>query len=445
MMKRPLDLFWKCCLGLALFWACSGASPVWAQSVYIDITQPNFASLPIAVPDFKYQNPADSSLAHKLAQTLSNDLDYSGVFRTLDSRGFLENPQKMGVTLNTIKFSDWRQLGAEFLVRGVCQVQGSSLRLEMRLFDVVAARMVVGKIYEGQTKDWLTMIHRFANEILLALTGQKGVFGTKIAYVEARGKHKEIHLVDFDGNNPIQVTHDRSIDLSPTWSPDGTKLAYVSFKDGGPKIFVLNLMTGAQRLLCGYPGLNIAPAWRPGADQLAVTLSKDGSPSIYLVSAASGKILHPLVHNWAISVSPSWSPDGKRLAYVSDETGNPQVYVLDVATGKKQRITYNGTYNTSPCWSPKGDWIAFSGIQGGHHNIFIIHPDGSGLQQLTQGEGNNENPTWSPDGRMLAYSSTRQGRSSIWVQLINGTGVRRLTQPGALQELPSWSPRLQGR
>lgn len=444
MRKRPLDLFWKCFLGLALLLICSGTSAAWAQSVYIDITQPNFTSLPIAIPDFKYQTPTDTNLAHKLAQTLSNDLDYSGVFRSLDSRGFLENPQTMGVTLNQIKLDDWRQLGAEFLVRGVYQVQGSSLRLEMRLFDVVAGRMVIGKIYEGQTKDWLAMIHRFANEVLLALTGQAGVFGTKIAFVEQQAKHKEIYLADFDGHNPIQITHDQSIDLSPTWSPDGTQIAYVSFKDGGPKIFVLNLLDGAEHLLCGYPGLNIAPAWRPGTNELAVTLSKGGSPSIYLVSS-SGKIVRPLVHNWAISVSPSWSPDGKRLAYVSDETGSPQIYVLDVATGQKHRITFSGTYNTSPSWSPKGDWIAYSGVQGGHHNIFIIHPDGSGLQQLTQGEGDNETPTWSPDGRMLAFSSTRQGRSAIWMQLINGAGVRRLTKLGGAQEMPNWSPRLGGR
>ncbi len=153
MMKRPLDLFWKICLGLVLLVICNGASLAWAQSVYIDITQPNFASLPVAVPDFKYQTPNEVNLAHEMAQALSNDLDYSGVFHALDSRGFLENPQTMGVTLATINLDNWRQLGTEFLVRGAYQVQGSSLRLEIRLFDVVAGRMVIGKIYEGPAAD----------------------------------------------------------------------------------------------------------------------------------------------------------------------------------------------------------------------------------------------------------------------------------------------------
>lgn len=441
MPNRRHKLVWGTCLVMVLVSIAVWRTPVFAQSVYIDITRPSFERLPIAIPDFKYQTANEVELAHKMAQGLSNDLDYSGIFRPLDPRGFLENPQTMGVAVSEIKFPEWRRLGAEFLVRGSYQVQGSSLRLEMRLFDVVAARMVIGKIYEGQSSDWLAMIHRFANEVLLALTGQAGVFGTKIAFVEGQGKNKELYLVDFDGSNPTQITRDQSIDLSPAWSSDGTQIAYVSYKDGGPKIYVMNLVDGTQRLLCGYTGLNISPAWRPGTKELAVTLSKDGSPDIYLVSS-SGQVIQPLVQSWAINVSPAWSPDGKRLAYVSNETGNPQIYVLDLATGQKHRITFSGNYNTSPCWSPKGDSIAYCGMNGGHHNIFIIRPDGSGLQQLTHGEGDSESPSWSPDGRMLAFSSTRQGRSAIWTLLLNGTGIRRLTQLGGVQELPDWSPRL---
>jgi len=415
-----------------------------AQTVYIDITQPNFQRLPIAIPDFKYLAPAQTELAGDMAKTLADDLDYSGIFRSLDPRGFLQNPQEIGLTQNDIKFIEWRRLGAEFLVRGAYQVQGSSLKLEMRLFDVVADRMVIGKVYEGQAQDWRAMIHRFADEVLLALTGERGAFGTKIAFVQAQGKNKEIYLIDFDGSNPTQVTHDENLNLSPAWSPDGTQLAYVSYKEGGPKIYIMNLLSGAQRLLCGYPGLNISPAWRPNSQDLAVTLSKDGNPDIFLVSS-TGAIMRKLVQSWAINVSPSWSPDGSKLAYVSNETGNPQVYVLDLSSGSNQRITFSGDYNTSPAWSPKGDWIAYSGLSGGRHNIFAIRPDGSQVRQLTHGEGDNESPTWSPDGRMLAFSSTRQGNSSIWVLLMNGAGVRRLTSLGGSQEMPEWSPRLGSR
>lgn len=415
-----------------------------AQTVYIDITQPNFERLPIAIPDFKYQSPEQTQLAHEMAHALSQDLDYSGVFRPLDARGFLQNPQEIGMTRNEIKFLEWRRLGAEFLVRGAYAVGGTGLRMEMRLFDVVADRMIVGKVYEGQVQDWRAMIHRFADEILLALTGERGVFGTKIAFVQIQGKEKEVYLVDFDGTNPVQVTHDKSLDLSPAWSPDGSQLAYVSYKDKGPKVYIMNLLSGAQRLLCGYPGLNISPAWRPNSQDLAVTLSKDGNPDIFLVSP-TGTIVRTLVQSWAINVSPAWSPDGSKLAYVSNETGSPQIYVLDVSSGHKQRITFSGDYNTAPAWSPKGDWIAYSGLSGGRHNIFVIRPDGSQVRQLTHGEGNNESPTWSPDGRMIAFSSTRQGSSAIWILFMNGAGTRRLTNLAGGQEMPDWSPRLNGR
>ncbi len=418
--------------------------PVWAQRVTIDITQPSFERIPIAVPDFKRLAPEQTQLAREMRETLANDLDYSGVFRALDPKGFLEDPQAMGLTAADIKFPEWRRIGADFLVRGAYQIQGSTVRMEGRLFDTISSRMILGKVYEGDTRNWRLMVHRLADEILYALTGERGVFDSKIAYVQAQGKAKEIYVVDFDGSNPIQLTRDNSLNLSPAWNSSVTQLAYVSYKDGGTKVYTVNVMDGSQRLVCGYPGLNISPAWRPGGSELAVTLSKDGNPSIYLVSSGGG-VIQKLVQGWSINVSPGWSPDGRRLAYVSDETGNPQIYVLDVGSGAKRRITFSGNYNTAPSWSPKGDLIAFTSLSGGRHNIAVIRPDGSDLRQLTRGEGSNEDPTWSPDGRMIAFTSTRGGSPAIWVLQINGNGVRRLTQSGGGQELPDWSPRMGGK
>jgi len=443
MLNKRLIVGWGCVLLFcAITWIWVGA--VAAQRVYIDITQPNFERIPIAVPDFKRQSAEQAQLAREMGATLASDLDYSGVFRALDPKGFLEDPQTMGVTAADIKFPEWRRIGADFLVRGAYQVQGSTVRMEGRLFDTVSARMVFGKVYEGDTRNWRLMVHRLADEILYALTGERGVFDTKIAYVQAQGKAKEIFVADFDGSNPIQVTRDNNLNLSPAWNSNGSQLAYVSFKDGGTKVYAVNVTDGSQRLLCGYPGLNISPSWRPGRNELAVTLSKDGNPNIYLVTSA-GEIVRKLVQGWSINVSPGWSPDGNRLAYVSDETGHPQIYVLDVGSGQKRRITFSGNYNTAPSWSPKGDWIAYTGLSGGRHNIAIIRPDGGEMRQLTHGEGNNEDPTWSPDGRMLAFTSTRGGSSAIWILQINGTGVRQLTSGGGGQELPDWSPRMGGR
>ncbi len=444
MLQNKRFLVWVRCFLIVGVIALAWGKAAWAQRVTIDITQPSFERIPIAIPDFKRQAAEQSQLAREMGEALANDLDYSGVFRSLDPKGFLEDPQTMGLTAADIKFPEWRKVGADFVARGAYQVQGSTLKIEGRLFDVVGSRMVFGKVYEGETRNWRQMIHRFADEILYALTGERGVFDTKIAYVQAQGKAKEIYVVDFDGSSPVQVTRDNSLNLSPAWNSNGTQLAYVSYKENAAKIYAVNLMDGAQRVICGYPGLNISPAWRPGSNQLAATLSKDGNPSIFLVSS-SGEVIQKLVQGFSINVSPSWSPDGKRLAYVSDETGNPQIYVLDVASGQKRRITFSGNYNTAPAWSPKGDYIAYTSLIGGRHNIVVIRPDGSDARQLTHGEGNNEDPTWSPDGRMLAFSSTREGGSAIWVLQTNGTGIRRLTPSGSGQELPDWSPRSGGR
>ncbi|MCE5336480.1 MAG: Tol-Pal system beta propeller repeat protein TolB [Desulfobacteraceae bacterium] len=426
---------------LAVLCLCMATTGAFAQTFNIDITKPSFQRIPIAIPDFKYMAPEGTQLARDMGNTLSSDLDFSGIFRPLDPKGFLENPQAIGLNAPEIKFPDWKRLGADFLVRGSYQVNGSQLRMEGRLFDVVGGRMVKGKVYEGDVRNWRSMVHDFADEILLALTGERGVFDTKIAYVQSTGSAKEIFYCDFDGNNPVQVTRDNNLALSPAWSSDQGQLAFVSYRDGAPKVYALNMRSGAQSLICGYPGMNISPAWRPGRNELAVTLNKDGNPDIFLISS-TGQILQKLVHGWSINVSPGWSPDGRKLAYVSNESGNPQIYVLDVGSGQKKRLTFSGKYNTAPCWSPKGDWIAYSGTAGGTHNVFIIRPDGSDNRQITNGEGSNESPAWSPDGRMLAFSSTRQGGPAIWIMLTNGTGARKLTRQGGSQELPDWSPRM---
>ena len=426
--------------------AASGAAPRAdaAERVYIDITQPFFQRLPVAVPDLKVMTGGDSQVAKDGATTLARDLELSGLFRPLDPSGFLEDPQKMGLTEADINFPSWRRAGADYLARGGYEVSGSHIKMQMRFFDAVTGRLVVGKVYEGDVRDWPAMVHRFADEILMALTGEAGVFGTKIAFVQISGKVKEIYISDFDGSHPLQVTHDNSLNLSPAWSPDGTRIAYTSYREKSPKLFVVNLTDGNTRVLSGLPGLNTTPAWRPGSGELALTQSTDGNPDIYLISS-SGARIRKLVGGPGNDTSPTWSPDGSKLAYVSDESGSPQIYVMDVGGGQKRRITFSGNYNTSPSWSPKGDLIAYCGISGGHYDIFVVRSDGGGVRQLTKGPGNNEDPSWSPDGRMLAFSSTREGHSAIWIMSANGDGARRLTRLPGEQQLPDWSPRSQRR
>ena len=397
--------------------------------------------IPIAVPDFKYMSPEQTQLAREMSEVLSNDLNLSGVFRPLDPKGFLENPQAIGLEASEIKFQDWSKQGADFLARCSYQVQGNAMRLDGRLLDVTGRKLVGGKSYTGDLRAWRPMVHAFADDIMMMVTGERGVFDTKIAYVQTVGSAKEIFYCDFDGSNPVQVTRDNNIALSPSWSPDQSQIAYVSYRDGKPKVYGFNVSNNSNYLISGFPGLNITPAWRPGKNELAITLTKDGGQDIYLVSP-NGQVLQKLGagSGSSISVSPDWSPDGKKFAYVSNEPGNPQIYIFDVTTGQKKRLTFSGKYNTSPSWSPKGDWIAYAAGDGGEFNIHIIKPDGSQDRSLTSG-GRNEGPCWSPDGRMIAYSSTKQGGPAIRIMYSNGTGDWQLTRQSGAQELPDWSPR----
>ncbi len=425
---------------LVLVSLCSGQTAL--AVVDLEISPGAIQKIPIAVPDFKYMSPEQSQLAREMSDVLANDLNISGVFRALDRSGFLEDPQMMGVEASQIKFEDWRRLGAAFLARCSYQIQGNSIRLDGWLFDV-SGRKLVGspKSYAGELRAWRPMVHAFADDILMMVTGERGVFDTKIAYVQSIGVAKEIFYCDFDGNNPVQVTRDNSIALSPSWSPDQSQLAFVSYKDGAPKVYGVNVSNNSRYLISGFPGMNIAPAWRPGRNELAIALSKDGGQDIYLVSPVGGIIRKCGVgFGSSISVSPSWSPDGQKFAYVSNESGGPQVFIFDVSTGQKKRLTFSGNYNVSPSWSPKGDWIAFSSRENGGFNIHIISPNGGDSHVLTHG-GRNESPRWSPDGRMIAYSSDRQGGASIRIMYSNGTGDWQLTRQGGGQELPDWSPR----
>lgn len=409
--------------------------------VYIDITDPSFRKFPIAVPGFRV-DAGGSALSEDLLSTIKKDLQISGIFQVLDSRAFFADPQKLGVTAAEIDFGQFRQGGAEYLIRGSYSTNGQNIHLELRFFDVVGRKMLLGKAYDGQVSDRKLMIHRFVDEILKLLTGEGGVFSTKIAFVNKEGKISRVYMVDFDGSNPTLLTPREELVMSPNWSPDGRFIAYIGYRGNRTALCLLDV--SSRYVQDFFPGGVLSGVrFNPQKGFMAVSRAQGNNPEIVAVSL-QGAIMDKIVGGgWDIKVTPTWSPDGRKLAYVSNESGSPQIYVYDTATGSKRRITFSGNYNTSPSWSPKGDWIAYSGMVNGHHQIFIVNPETSQTMQLTTGSGNNEAPTWSPDGRMIAFQSNRSGRYAIWVILRNGSDARLLTEMPGEQILPSWSPRFQ--
>lgn len=407
---------------------------------YIDINNPSMRKIPIAIPLFKSlsSNSTEKRFSKKASNLLVETLDFTGYFNILDRDSYLSDPQEDGITTQSINFQNWTVIGSELLITGGVIINEGNVKLELRLFDTFKGVLIVGKRYKGGTIHERQIIRRFCSEVIYHLTGNRGYFNSKIAFVSSRSKQKEIYTCDFDGYGSTPFTFAKSISFFPAWSSDGKWLAYTSYKNGKPDIYIQNF-TEKKVYTINKKGINLAPSWAPNTDALAATLSFSGDQEIYLLTR-KGKIIKKLTNNRGIDVSPSLSPDGRKMAFVSDRAGSPQVFIKDFRTSRVKRLTFEGKYNTQPCWSPKDDKIAYTGRVNGHLNIFIIGTDGKGLVQLTNDSGNNESPTWSPDGSMIAFSSTREGPSRIYVMTAYGTDQRRLLKIPGEQTNPKWSP-----
>ncbi len=411
-------------------------SPLFLEArVYLDIDSPTVKMIPIVVPDFKNQGTTDGSLGNTAAALLMHDIDFTGYFKIIDPAGFLGHPDEQG----GIDFNAWSLTGADLLVKGSYRTEGTQLRLELRLIDLLQGRQLLGKEYQTSLREYKKPIHRFAEEILFLLTGEHGFFQTKIAFISTGSGKKEIFLADFDGNNFQRLTHHNSISLTPRWSPRGNEIAYTSYKDGTPSLYLLHIPGLQSTKISSRPGINITPAWFPDGESLAVALNNKGNSEILQLNR-SGATIQKLTQSWGIDVSPNWSPDGKQLAFVSNRSGSPQICLLNVASREVRRLTFQGNYNVGPVWSPKGNLIAYAGRVGGQFQIFTMAPSGGEPQRLTT-SGNNESPDFSPDGRMIIFSSNRHGKSAIYVMNVSGANQRRITFLPGEQFSPSWCPK----
>ncbi len=409
-------------------------------AIRIDINSPGLTKYPIAVPEFKTASKSveESDLARSLPEELTHDLDYTGYFRVLKPEASLQDVSLTGITKKDIQFRAWSIMGAEMLVTGGIRVMGRELELELRLFDVIRGERLLGKKYTGDLNTAELMIHRFGNEMISLLTGFKGYFGSRIAFVRGTGRTKEIYQMNFDGRKPRPLTNYGSLSLTPRWSPDGNWLAFISYKEGTPEIFLRSMSSDLLKRISLRKGLNISPAWAPDGRRLAVTVTDKGRENIFLVDM-DGNVEGAVTDRWGINVSATWSPDGDDIAFVSNRAGKPQIYVKNLKNNDTRLLTLEGKQNLDPAWSPRGDRIAFVRNVDGDFHIFTMNPKGEDVQRLTYSGGLNLSPAWSPDGTMIAFSSDRDGELAIYVMNANGVNQRRLTFMKGTQESPSWS------
>ncbi len=427
-------------LGLLVSWG----SPAWSK-VYIDIDAPAFQRFPIAVQDFKTldENGDPKEEGEWFADEMGRMLDITGFFRVIERSAFLEDPAGAGIIAPEIRFGDWLSIGVDFLVKGGLEIEDGRLAVEFRLFDVVRGALITGKRYWGRPEDKKTMVMKFAEEVMLALTGERGVFNTRIAFVGKKDNKSELVMIDYDGSGWTRLTDYGALTLFPRWSPDGKMIAFLSYMRGNPDAYILDLESRERTVFAEYAGLNMPSSWSPDGKEILCVFSKDGYDDIYAVNVAT-KQTRRITRSPSIDVSPRWSPDASEIVFVSNRSGAPHLFIMDADGGNVRRITFEGSYNTSPRWSPTGDAIVFESSVDGRFQLFTIEPDGSNFKQLTFQNGDCLSPSWSPDGRYIAFSLRRSNSEKICIINANGLNFRTIEDIGGFDSVkqPSWSPAL---
>lgn len=420
-MKKTSALITTLALALCL----APIKEAWAE-LYIDIVS-SPRKLPVAIMELEGPH------GREISKIITEDLRLSGVFEPMDPAGFMEK--------NSEGFDpgNWVGSGAEAVVKGKVEGVGE-LVVTARLFDVVEGRLVMEKKYTAGKSLLRLMAHAAANDIYEKITGKKGVFRTKIAYItRQRDGNFKLNVTDWDGQRMRKLNVSERALLSPHWHPNGRSLTYTAERDRRWGIYSLDFATMKEETLLSMRGANIAGDYLPGGKDITLSSSTKGTSDIYRLNIKTKK-LKRLTSGMGIEVSPTVSQDGKTIAYVSDRSGSPQIYTMDNMGYNIRRVTFEGKYNTSPVWSPQSDLIAFSGRYGGRNQIFTIWPNGNGLRMLTA-SGNNEEPSFSPDGRFIAFTSDRNGKRQVYVMNRDGSGQRRLSPRGQEAFNPSWSPR----
>ena len=404
----------------------------------IHITGPQ-AGFPIAVPKLCDAGEG-SELTAKIPDTISRNLQITGLFRVLQPGSFVETAGKCASSPDEFAFTDWSVIGADLLVRGeVRRERSSRVSVKLYLFDVVKRQAVVGKHYQAEDSDAELLANRFSNEVMRFI-GSEPIFGTKVAYVSKVGRFKELFVMDITGLGVKQLTQDRGLALSPAWSPSGDRLVYTSYRTRQPELYFLPASGGSPVQITKRDGLELGAEFSPDGQTLVSGASILGDSTIVLFDFR-GKILNQLTQGGALDVSPTYSPDRRSIAFCSNRSGGPQIYMMDSGGGNARRISFTtSNYCTSPAWSPKGDKLAYVCRYDGGHQIFLSAPDGSQPVQLTF-SGTNEDPSWSPGGEFLVFASSmgRGGKSIFLMSLRSGTATQ-LTFSKSEDSQPAWAP-----
>ena len=428
---------------MTLLATCAVAAPLSAHAqIEVDITQGNIDPVPIAVPDFIASDPANAQLGAELAQVIRDDLQRSGLFRSLDPASFLETQTDIDYEPT---FADWRVIKADALVSGRVVSDGpDKVRVEFRLWDVFAGNQLQGIRFSTTRDNWRRTAHKASDAIYKALTGEEGYFDSRIVFVDQTGpktsRVKRLAIMDQDGHNPQYLLGGSDLVISPRFDPKSQTITFMSYETEPPQIYMLDINTGRRELLGSFPGMTFAPRFSPRGEQVVMSMEKAGNIDIYTMDLTT-RSTKRLTTDPGIDVSASYSPDGQRMVFQSDRGGSPQLYTMNADGSGTKRISFgDGRYN-SPVWSPRGDKIAFVRQNRGKFALGVMDPDGKNERILTD-DWLVDMPSWSPNGRVIVFSKESRGArgtAEIWSVDITGRNLRRVDTPGQAVD-PAWSP-----
>ena len=414
---------------LFLSLACASlALPVVAQ-FRVEVSGVGLTQLPIAVAAFK----GDESAPQKIGAIVSADLERSGQFRLVDTSGASldENAR--------IEMSAWRQKNSDALVAGsVSRLADGRYDVRFRLWDVVRGQDLGGQSFAVPPADLRLVAHKIADFVYEKLTGDKGVFSTRIAYVTKNANRYTLWVADADGENAQSALNSPEPIISPAWANNGTQLAYVSFESRKPVVYTHDVATGKRRLVANFKGSNSAPAWSPDGRSLAVTLTRDGGSQLYLIDANGGEPRR-LTQSNSIDTEPVFSSDGKQIYFVSDRGGSPQIYRMPASGGAVERVTFNGPYNISPTLSPDGRWLGYVSRIGGAFKLHVMDLQSGAVNAITDTQS-DESPSFAPNGRLLVYATVQNGREALMTTTLDGKIKARLAGQGGDIREPDWGP-----
>lgn len=435
-MTRPLRWLTAFVLPAIALLALSLTASAQERGLEIDIVGGNASATPIAVVPF-----SGSAGETDVAAVIRADLDRSGQFRSLPEQDIVERPTRG----SEVNYPTWRALNQDYLLIGrIVDGGGGNFRTEYELFDVAKQERLLGFALTARSSAMRDVAHQIADAVYEKITGVRGAFWTRIAYVTAsgvgRGARYALMVADADGWNPQTVVRSNEPLLSPSWSPDGRRLAYVSFERGNSSIFIQDIATGARELVASFRGINGAPAFSPDGNRLALTLSRSGNPDIYVMDLGS-KALTRVTNQMGIDTEPTWSADGGTIYFTSDRGGRPQIYQASAGGGGATRVTFQGSYNATPSVSFDGKKIAVAQGSGNTYRIAMLDRSLGTPRWNTLSPGSlDESPSFAPNASMLLYAAREGGRGVLYCVSADARVRQRLVLANGDVREPAWGP-----